>query len=355
MERVAIIFGVDEDYIKEVLSILQLDSLKKKREVEFYALKWNEENFGKEILRVGKNFEVEKKSLKKPLKFQKSLILSLPSKKEISLHKKISSFLKKQKNHQLNPFSASFKADDKYFTISKLKKASIDVPASLLIVKRQEKEILCNLEKFLLNNGIEHFYIQPNFGTEGRETYFFSKKEFERKKENVLNVISTILPQPVIIKEKRGNTYFYDEIEKQYRQVVFRILVFQIHNKKVESEYGFLEISKDSKTFISSPEKGGKIAEIKDGIFHLYYKEKNNFNRLILTEKELSEIKLKSKIVFKTFNSGFKEKLEFCGMDFLLECKKGKVSPIVLEINPRPSGLNKLKKLTFLKDSVKFN
>ena len=347
MEKVAIIFGVDEDYIKKVLSILQLDSLKKKREVEFYALKWNEENFGKEILRVGKNFEVEKKSLKKPLKFQKSLILSLPSKKEISLHKKISCFLEKQKIHQLNPFSASFKAGDKYFSISKLKKASIDVPASLLIVKKmKEKEILCNLEKFLLDNKIEYFYIQPNFGTEGRETYFFSKKEFERKKENVLNVISTILPEPVIIKGKRGNTYFYDEIEKQYRQIVFRILVFQTDSKKVESEYGFSEISKDSKTFISSPEKGGKIAGIKDGIFHLYYKEKNNFNRLILTEKELSGIKLKSEIVFKTFNSGFKEKLEFCGMDFLLECKKGKVSPVFLEINPRPSGLNKLEKIS---------
>ncbi|MCD6166828.1 hypothetical protein J7K19_08995 [bacterium] len=348
MERILIIFEVDVEYVKDVLTFLTLEHLRKGKDFTFCGLKWEgKEKFGEKVFEIGKDFHVTEERTKAPLAFTNALILSLSQQKEISLHQEISSFLETKGISQLNPFSTSIKADDKHYSISKLKQRGFPTPNSLLITDDWNKrKIISEIEEFLEKNRAFHFYIQPNFGTEGRETYFFSKEEFKKEKDFIVEIVRHILQsQPVIVKGKRGNVYFYrkEEAEKGYRQVVFRIIVYQI-TKKIEANYGFAELSKDGESFISSLEKGGRITGIIDTFSSLYYQEEENFKKLLLTKEEISFIESEAVRAYKFFNSNFKEKLRFCGIDFLLEFEKGKLSPVFLEINPRPSGLNRVEK-----------
>jgi len=323
MEKCVIIYQIDEEYIEEITSFFNFYALKEKANIEFYKVKWDE------------------KIKPEISKFNKAIILSLLGKREIKTHKEISHFLTKHKIFQINPFSCSFKADDKYFTISKLKKNGISVPESLIIKKGEKDNIETKIEEFLDKKKLSFFYIQPNFGTEGRETYFFSKEEFKKDKNYIIDIIKNILQsQSVIIKEKRGNVYFYKEEEKGYRNITFRIFIWQF-NSKIENNYGFAEVSKDEKSFITSPEKGGKIISFSEGLKNIYYNENGSFKRLVLTEEEIKFIKSETIKLYKCFNKGAKEQLLLCGIDFLLEYNGKKVFPLFLEINPRPAGINR--------------
>jgi len=347
VKKIGIIYQSDEEYIKKIILFFNIECLKGKGNIEFYGIKWDsKENFEREILKMSNNFIVEKVLLKFSPKFEKVLVLSLIAKEEIKVHKKISAFFKKNNIFQLNPFSSSLKADNKYYTIKKLEKNRINVPKCILLEWEKRGEIEKILKEFLIKNRIENFYIQPNWGTEGRETYFFTSKYFFENKKNVLETIFTILQgQSVIIKEERGNVFFYNEKEKGYRQIVFRVLLWKFNNE-IMTDYGFVEIANDNLP-ITSVEKEGKIIRFKDIFLKVFYREKEEYKRLILTSYDIDLIKKDVLNVYYAFNYKLKELLNFMGIDFLLEFKEGKVIPVFLEINPRPSGINKLEKFDF--------
>ena len=45
------------------------------------------------------------------------------------------------------------------------------------------------------------------------------------------------------------------------------------------------------------------------------------------------------------FNKNLKNRLSLMGIDFLLEAQNGKLIPIFLEVNPRPAGLNNIRRI----------
>ncbi len=120
-----------------------------------------------------------------------------------------------------------------------------------------------------------------------------------------------------------------------------RFFIFE-WNKKTFSNWCFFEISPSENLPISSPYRGGKILNFNQVKDNLYFKSGDDFMKLNLTEDKKRQIIYEVQKIFKLFNRGIKEKLKIGGMDILLETDGINLKPVFLEINPRPSGLDKL-------------
>ncbi|MCM8817870.1 MAG: hypothetical protein NC915_00050 [Candidatus Omnitrophica bacterium] len=344
MRNLLLIYEVDEEYIKRVLSFFKFFCLKEGLLLNFYAKRWLKSFDSDNILFVDDNFNIQTTKIKNLDYFHFSIILSLNPEFEHQNHQKISEYLKKYKINQLNPFFVSFLSSNKYKTIEKIRKFKIYTPSSLLIEFKDRKNLKEKIEKFIKNQKTQGFYIQPNYGTEGKQTYFFTKTEIIKNFNFLIETVMSILPeQPVIIKEKRGNVYYFKEDEKilGYRDVVLRFFIFE-YKRKIFSNWCFFEISPDEKFPITSPYKGGKILNFKDIKNNLYYRIEKGFEKFILTETHKIQIISEIKKIFKFFNKGLKEKLKIGGMDILLETDGKNLKIIFLELNPRPSGIDKL-------------
>ncbi|MCM8786308.1 MAG: hypothetical protein NC827_04465 [Candidatus Omnitrophica bacterium] len=344
MKNLLLIYEVDEEYIKRVLSFFKFFCLKEVLPLNFYAKKWLKGRILDETLFVDDNFNIQTTKIKNLDCFHFSFILSLNQEFEHQNHKRISEYLKKYKINQLNPFSASFFSSNKYRTIEKLRKFNIYTPSSIFIEFKDRKRLKENVEKFIINQKTDGFYIQPNYGTEGKQTYFFTKKEIIENFDFLIETIMSILPeQPVIIKEKRGNIYYYKEEEKirGYREIVLRFFIFE-YGKKVFSNWCFFEISDNEKIPITSSYKGGKILNFEDVKNNLYYRTGEDFKKFVMLETHKTQIISEITKIFKFFNMGLKGKLKIGGIDILLEVDGKDLKIIFLELNPRPSGIDKL-------------
>ncbi len=344
LKNLLIIYEFDCEYIERALSFLKLFSEKESLPLNFYAGKWLGNRIENLILGINDKFEIFKINFPTWDFFHTSIILSLNPLFEKENHKKISKYLKKFKIKQLNPFYPSNFAANKYKTLVKLKKSNINVPDSILIGFKERKLIKEKIMKFITEKNIEEFYVQANSETEGKQIYFFTKREIIEKFDLLKETIYTILPeQPVIIKEKRGNLCYFKKDEKEYgfRDVVFRFFVFQ-WRRKIYSNCCFVELSKSWDMPFSSPLKGGKIVDFKNIENNLFFRKGKDFERFFLKDEHKKEIVSEVKKIFYLFNKGFNEKLKIGGMDILIETDGKNIKVIFLELNPRPSGLDKL-------------
>ncbi len=344
MKRLAIVYGTDEDYIREVLSFFELRELQRGGAREYVAVAWETVRGISRVWSVNDRLEVEEGASEQPPVFQEAVILNLPSSAEQSLHKEISGFLQRRNVVLWNPYAASRKADNKFQTMAGLAGKGIPVPESILLRKSDGSRIIPRLSAFLDRHRASGFYVQPNEGTEGRETYFFSAGEFRGSPDFAAETVSAILrDREVIVRKARGNVFFYSEGEKErgYRPVMFRVFLWQPEDE-VESDLGFAEISASESDLITSPEKGGRIVPPAEAMADLYYRRTGGFRRLVLTGVEERGLPGMAVRALAALNSGLRQKLRIAGVDLLLEVTGGEVRPLVLEINPRPSGLDKL-------------
>jgi hypothetical protein len=235
-------------------------------------------------------------------------------------------------------------AGNKHLTIRRLAAKNIPVPESVLLRESDHSRIIPRLTGFLARHEASAFYIQPNEGTEGRETYFFSAVEFRRSPEFAAEIVSGILrDREVIVKKARGNVFYYqsEESARGYRPVTFRVFLWQ-PAEEVEADLGFAEVAASENDPLTSPEKGGRIVAPSEALAALFYRETSGFRRLVLSGEETRSLPAAAVLALAAFNSGLRQKLRIAGVDLLLEVTDGKVRPVVLEINPRPSGLDKL-------------
>ncbi len=344
MKRLAIVHGTDREYIREVLSFFQLRELRRGGHRKYIAVAWRPEKKDRRAWSVNDRFEIEEDISGRPPLFEEAVILSLPAFAERSFHREISSLLQRRHVALFNPYSSSRKAGNKHLTIRRLAAKNIPVPESVLLGKSDHSRISRRLSGFLARHDASGFYVQPNEGTEGRETYFFSADEFRQSPDFTAEVVSGILrDRQVIVKKARGNVFYYksEENERGYRPVTFRVFLWQ-PEAEVEADSGFAEISASENEPLTSPEKGGRIVAPSEAMAHLYYRETAGFRRLVLTNEEARSLPSAAVRALAAFNSGLPQKLRIAGVDLLLEVTDGKVRPVVLEINPRPSGLDKL-------------
>jgi hypothetical protein len=345
VKRLAIVYGTDGEYIREVLSFFQLLELRRGRERKYIAFAWGAGEKGRRaVWSVNSRFEIEEETSDGLPGFEEAVILNLPSYGEGPLHRKISSLLRKRDVVLFNPYPTSRLAGDKYLTITRLAAKNIPVPESVLLKRSDSSKIIPRLSAFLARHKAAGFYVQPNEGTEGRETYFFSSHDFRRSPGLAVETVSGILrDREAIVKKARGDVFFYkeDEEERGYRPVTFRVFLWQPEDE-VEADLGFAEISASENDPITSPEKGGRIITLDEAMANLFYRGAGGFRRLVLTEEEARSLPATAVRALAALNSGLRRKLRIAGVDLLLEVTGGRVRPVVLEINPRPSGLDKL-------------
>ena len=150
MKRLAIVYGVDEDYIREVLSLFQLRELRKGGDREFLAAAWGAAALeGGPVWTLDPRFEAVSASPGPPPPFQEAVILALPADAERTLHAKIAGRLRRGRIALFNPAPASLRADDKASTLGRLAAKSVPVPEFLLLEKRDRSRIVPRLGAFL--------------------------------------------------------------------------------------------------------------------------------------------------------------------------------------------------------------
>ncbi|OGD21130.1 MAG: hypothetical protein A2W03_03915 [Candidatus Aminicenantes bacterium RBG_16_63_16] len=344
MRRLAIVYGTDGDYIKEVLSFFQLRELRRGGDRKFIAVPWGGGPSDRKVWSVNDRFEIEEETPDRFPAFREAVILNLPATAERFLHGKIARFLQKRRVILFNPYPASLRAGDKYGTISRLAAKGIPVPEAVLLRKSDASRITARLRAFLSRHKAAGFYIQPNEGTEGRETYFYPASDFRQSPGYAAETVSGILrDREVIVKKARGNVFYFNggEPERGHRPVTFRIFLWQ-PGDEAEADLGFAEVGASEIDPVSSPERGGRIIPPAEALGNLFYREAGARRRLVMTGEELRSLPASAARALAALNSGLRHKLRIAGVDLLLEVADGKVQPIVLEINPRPSGLDKL-------------
>ncbi len=345
MKRLAIVYGVDEDYIREVLSLLKLRELRTGGDRGYLAAAWGAAGLEDgPVWTLDPRFEAVSASPGPPPPFQEAVILALPADAERTLHEKIAGRLRRRRITLFNPAPASLRADDKAATLGRLAAKNVPVPESLLLERRDRSRIVPRLGAFLARHQAAAFYAQPNEGTEGRETYFFAAVEFRRSPGLAAEAVSGILlDRRAIIRKARGNVFFFgrDEPDRGYRPVTFRVFLWQ-PEAEVEADLGFAEISASSAHPVTSPEQGGRIVPPAEALAGLYFREADRWRRLVLSPEERQLLPETARRALAASNAGLKHKLRIAGVDLVLEAAGGRVRPVVLEINPRPSGLDKL-------------
>lgn len=339
----ALIFGAEESYITEILSFLKADALffSEKLKVNLYGVHYKhlkEEGFSWALL-VKENLEVEEVNFTSPLFPEVVWMLHLPREKERYLHQNLSFFFKKSPVLQINPYLSAKRADNKFWTLNLWSSFGLTTPRGIIILRKSSpKEQKDKLEKFL--SGITHpLYIQPNKDTEGRDTF---RVKYTQEKEIFYLLKNLLLEDDVIIREERGNLFYFKEKERGIRRVAFRINVGYNGNKFIANS-GFAEVSLDENSFITSLERGGEIKDINEVLANLYFIKKGRKHHFIPDASEINKIKEIAETSLLVLNSGLSQRdfLKFAGVDILLEVnEKEELVVIPLEINPRPSGLN---------------
>jgi len=339
----SLIFGAEEGYITEILSFLKADALvfSEKLKINLYGVHYKDIDKGKfpRALSVKENLEVEKIDFTPPLFPEVVWILHLPREKEKFLHQSLSLSFKESPAFQINPYLSARRADDKFWTLNLWSSFGLSTPRGIIIPRKSSpKEQKNKLENFL-NLVTCPLYLQPNKGTEGRDTF---RIDSAQKKEIFYLLKNLLLEDDVIIREERGNLFYFKEKERGIRKVAFRINVVY-NGKEFVADSGFAEVSFDERSFITSPEREGEIKDINEVLANLYFIEGRRKHHFIPDASEINKIKEIAENSLLILNSGLNQSdfLKFAGVDILLEVnEKEELVVIPLEINPRPAGLN---------------
>jgi len=340
--NLSLIFGAERDYLIQTLSFLKADALSysERLKINLYGVHYKEidkRGFLRGLL-LKENLEIKEKKFIPSLIPDAIWILHLPRDEERFLHQNISLFFKKFPLLQINPYLSTKRAEDKFRTLNLWLSRGLSTPGGIIIRKKEQKEKEDKLKRFLKKVN-RPLYLQPNKGTEGRDTF---RVECAKKREIISLIDYLLLEDDVLIREERGNLFYFKEKERGMRRVVFRINV-GYNGKKFIADSGFAEVCLEEKSFITSPERGGEIKSINEVLANLYFIQRGRKYRFIPHPLEIEKIKETAETSLLALNWGLNEEefLKFAGVDLLLEVNgKGKLNPLPLEINPRPAGLN---------------
>jgi len=202
--------------------------------------------------------------------------------------------------------------------------------------------------------------LQPNKGTEGYMVERFEVDpakiyEIDEDHPAVQHLIAILKEDDTLLREERGNVRFHsdetpEERNKGYRRVALRVNVTW-NGSEFLAESGYAQVSRDAQTFAASRGRGGSIVDIDEALLNLYYPRDGAWARLIPTRMDIARIKQAAVNSTQALNTGLPEKdyLKMIGIDTVLEVEnaetEGRIQPVVLEANPRPAGLSRLREI----------
>ncbi|OGS27619.1 MAG: hypothetical protein A2297_02625 [Elusimicrobia bacterium RIFOXYB2_FULL_48_7] len=293
-----------------------------------------------------------------PVSLDFTQILHLPSSNERQLHETLSqTFSKISKITQLNSYSGvSQRADDKMRAYELLKAdGKTVVPATILIKKSEKPESVRGAVKKIAGSISGSIVVQPNTGTEGKNVRKFDAAEAAA--DYILKNI--FLDDDALVREERGNLYCLvpGQEDRGYRRVVLRVNACY-NGSGFSAESWYAQVAGDEKSFVTSPSSGGSVMYVDKIAGGFYYKtgqkqvKSAKFAKFALGAEEIKTITDTVAECALAVNAGLDEKtsLKMMGIDIIpeikLEAGELKLLPVVLDINPRPAGLARLREIS---------
>jgi len=272
-----------------------------------------------------------------PVSLDAGWILHLQRKNESQAHQQITNLF--QKNHipLINPYNTTVEITESKYRTCLCWANHLKQPESYLVTQGMAES---EIKKILPSNWHnQSIFLLPDKGTEGigAGTLILDDKAYTK--------ISRLSgDNDIILRESRGNVFFFDQDfpDTGYRPVVIRANVFYADGL-ARTESGYLLASGSNQEAIASVSHGGHIYSLDKLESSLYWKDsEGNYQPLQLKDKEISQIANIAALGMSLINAGPGNKglLLFAGIDLILEYdKENGLTPVLLEINPRPSGL----------------
>ncbi|MGC9326559.1 MAG: hypothetical protein ACP5I1_02895, partial [Candidatus Hinthialibacter sp.] len=242
---------------------------------------------------------------------------------------------------QINLGGDSARADDKYACIQLWKENGVPTPQAVLLPQNEvgSDERLFHQVKdsfeflFEKESGEEvALLVQPNRGTEGRGVQSFTGPRdwrlFSQQHKALFEHIRRIAQQDdVLLRRGVRNVLLHDPAAGQH--VCFDLRV-NVACGRMES--GFVMAAPPG-AVISSPGRGGRILEYKPETEWKLYTQ-NPPGLVSWNEGLWHDIQETAEAAAAPF-----AQCMLAGVDIRFEQRKGKITPLVLDINPRPAGL----------------
>jgi hypothetical protein len=176
--------------------------------------------------------------------------------------------------------------------------------------------------------------VKPNDGTEGNGV-----EAFTRDDEGIVEYILDLKERGyrgILLQERRGNIRYLHPEDGRSRSLDFRINVAW-DGEAFRAESGYAQVGEEPESFTSSAGRGGKILSLREVIEHLIREE-----LIVLDGDDRRNIEKTAVRAAEAINGGYsgEERLLFMGIDVKLEIdRRGCLTPVVLDVNPRPAGL----------------
>lgn len=283
--------------------------------------------------------EFREMELEEPVTIARALTL-YASKKD---HEDISAELKSRNIEEVNPYEASSAADNKSRCAEIFDSARIATPVTHLI--KQGEDIGSKVFAATASSRQDTFVIQPNTGTEGEQTEAFNRDEQGAMEQHVQGIHAA---DDAIVREYRGNVrYSEDGGETSYACVFRTIVSYNKAEGRHTAQAGYLQVAGKPEDKIAAVSRGGRIVEFPDDINEL-------LGKLYVpsADGKLASILSLGGMAIDTFLTSLQTEPEravrelglvFTGIDVSPEVEviKGglKVTPYILDANPRPAGL----------------
>ena len=290
------------------------------------------------IIIVNTDGTIEELSLKEPIGVDSCLVLYLDPACERSLHYRLSTCLKDLKILQINPYRAVARVESKLSTHELMKNYSkgVIMPEYVAVERgASTREIINSLREFLSKS--EMIVVKPDHGTEGIGVKVFEVDPYHlNENSTVVQYIRSLKYYDDILIEKfRGNVRYKN------KYLSLRVVIsWNGRDFVIESGYAMV-----SDYPITSMRYSGRPISLQETIGNLYYTNSTGNTRIPLDKRELTDIleRVCSRIGIG-INHGLNEEdmLKFMGIDIVLEYHDGEITPILIDVNPRPSGLNYL-------------
>ena len=263
-----------------------------------------------------------------------AIILSLPFLEEVKLHQILASALESKGVILVNPAKSSLRADDKLISHKLFEKYKINSPSYVFVARSFN---IGKIDYYLNKLKANEVVVKPVHGTEGWGVKYFKINHDEKKRNEIKDYVMKLLKyDDVLIEEFRGNITFRN------RKVTIRVVV-SWNGRTFDIESGYAIVAGENNS-IATVSQGGQVCNINQVLSHLEY----HGNILSISKSLLRQLKEFCTKVARAINDNLlpQDFLKYMGIDLVLEYRDGKILPVVLEVNSRPSGLTYLTTIT---------